>query len=181
MFIGYVKSARQFVLLENLKNRKLMSNSVLPCYKNSNLNRFNHKEEFLDFAHLKFFIHFSVIVSQWTAVLSLLEPHLKERRIRFTSITGQIQPKIRQERINDFNRMNGGVEVMLLSLMAGGVGLNLVGGNHLFIVDLHWNPAMENQACDRIYRVGQTKDVFIHKLVLGKNKFLVLNLGIMFA
>lgn len=52
---------------------------------------------------------------------------------------------------------------MLLSLTAGGVGLNLVGGNHLFLVDLHWNPALEQQASDRIYRIGQTKNVFIHK------------------
>lgn len=69
----------------------------------------------------------------------------------------------RQERVNSFNRKSGGAQVMLLSLTAGGVGLNLVGGNHLFLVDLHWNPALEQQACDRIYRMGQTRDVFIHK------------------
>jgi transcription termination factor 2 len=112
---------------------------------------------------IRYRIYFSVIVSQWTTVLSILEPHLKKRQIRYTSITGQIPPKIRQLRIDDFNRRNAGTQVMLLSLTAGGVGLNLIGGNHLFIVDLHWNPAMENQACDRIYRVGQTKSVFIHK------------------
>lgn len=60
---------------------------------------------------------------------------------------------------------------MLLSLNAGGVGLNLTGGNHLFIIDLHWNPAIENQACDRIYRVGQTKEVFIHKQLCFAAKF----------
>jgi hypothetical protein len=43
-------------------------------------------------------------------------------------------------------------QVMLLSLAAGGVGLNLVGANHLFMLDMHWNPQMESQACDRIYR-----------------------------
>jgi transcription termination factor 2 len=104
-----------------------------------------------------------VVVSQWTTVLELLEPHLNRRRIRHTTINGRIPPKERQKRIDDFNRKNGGAEVMLLSLNAGGVGLNLTGGNHLFIIDLHWNPAIENQACDRIYRVGQTKEVFIHK------------------
>ena len=52
---------------------------------------------------------------------------------------------------------------MLLSLTAGGVGLNLVGGNHLIMVDLHWNPALEAQACDRIYRMGQQKTVYIHR------------------
>ncbi|VDK85488.1 unnamed protein product, partial [Litomosoides sigmodontis] len=70
-----------------------------------------------------------------------------------------------QSRANSFNGTVSGPRVMLLSLTAGGVGLNLVGGNHLFLVDLHWNPALEQQASDRIYRIGQTKNVFIHKLV----------------
>lgn len=54
---------------------------------------------------------------------------------------------------------------MLLSLTAGGVGLNLVGGNHLFLVDLHWNPQLEMQAQDRIYRVGQKKQVNVYKFM----------------
>ena len=54
-------------------------------------------------------------------------------------------------------------QVMLLSLGAGGVGLNLTGANHLFLLDLHWNPQLENQACDRIYRVGQKREVYIHR------------------
>ena len=52
---------------------------------------------------------------------------------------------------------------MLLSLTAGGVGLNLIGGNHLLLLDPHWNPQLESQAYDRIYRVGQKKDVHIYK------------------
>lgn len=57
------------------------------------------------------------------------------------------------------------LQVMLLSLTAGGVGLNLVGGNHLFLVDLHWNPQLEMQAQDRIYRVGQKKQVNVYKFM----------------
>jgi transcription termination factor 2 len=55
------------------------------------------------------------------------------------------------------------LQIMLLSLTAGGVGLNLIGGNHLFLLDPHWNPQLEAQAFDRIYRVGQTKSVHIYK------------------
>ena len=55
------------------------------------------------------------------------------------------------------------LQVMLLSLSAGGVGLNLIGGNHLFLLDPHWNPQLEAQAFDRIYRVGQTKPCHIYK------------------
>lgn len=55
---------------------------------------------------------------------------------------------------------------MLLSLVAGGVGLNLTGANHLILVDPHWNPQLEAQAFDRVYRVGQSKPVQIYKWVL---------------
>ncbi|VDN95218.1 unnamed protein product [Brugia pahangi] len=106
-----------------------------------------------------------VIVSQWTSLLNILEYHLERKKILYTSINGKVSSSDRQNRANSFNMMDSGPRVMLLSLTAGGVGLNLVGGNHLFLVDLHWNPALEQQACDRIYRIGQTKNVFIHKLV----------------
>ncbi|PIC50230.1 hypothetical protein B9Z55_001217 [Caenorhabditis nigoni] len=109
-----------------------------------------------------------VVVSQWTSVLNLIEDHVKENGIRYTSITGQVLVKDRQERVDSFNQEKGGAKVMLLSLTAGGVGLNLCGGNHLIMVDLHWNPALEQQAFDRIYRMGQKKPVFIHRLVTNK-------------
>ena len=73
--------------------------------------------------------------------------------------------KSRGDIVEDFNRTNGGAQIMLLSLAAGGVGLNLVGANHLFLLDMHWNPQLEAQACDRIYRVGQKRDVTIHKFL----------------
>lgn len=54
---------------------------------------------------------------------------------------------------------------MLLSLTAGGVGLNLVGANRMYLLDIHWNPALEQQCGDRIYRVGQTKPVTLYKFL----------------
>ena len=54
---------------------------------------------------------------------------------------------------------------MLLSLTAGGVGLNLIGANHMFLLDIHWNPALEQQCGDRIYRVGQTKPVRLYRFL----------------
>uniref|UniRef100_A0A1I7XYS6 Helicase C-terminal domain-containing protein n=1 Tax=Steinernema glaseri TaxID=37863 RepID=A0A1I7XYS6_9BILA len=107
-----------------------------------------------------------VIVSQWTSMLNIVERHLKKREAPYTSITGAVPTKDRQSRVDSFNLPDGeGAQVMLLSLTAGGVGLNLIGGNHLFLLDLHWNPALENQACDRIYRMGQKKNVYIHKFI----------------
>ena len=68
--------------------------------------------------------------------------------------------------MDSFNAPNRDPKILLLSLTAGGVGLNLVGGNHLLLIDIHWNPQLEVQAQDRIYRFGQRKDVFIYKLVI---------------
>ena len=60
--------------------------------------------------------------------------------------SGQVPTKLRGDIVNDFNREGRGAQVMLLSLGAGGVGLNLVGANHLFLLDMHWNPQLESQA-----------------------------------
>lgn len=70
-----------------------------------------------------------------------------------------------QNVIESFNRPNSGPRILLLSLTAGGVGLNLVGGNYLLLFDIHWNPQLESQAQDRIYRFGQKKNVYVYKLV----------------
>ncbi|XP_068186181.1 transcription termination factor 2 isoform X2 [Antennarius striatus] len=105
----------------------------------------------------------SVIVSQWTSMLRIVAVHLLQMGLRYSIIDGTVNPKHRMDLVEEFNTNPKGPQVMLVSLCAGGVGLNLIGGNHLFLIDMHWNPALEDQACDRIYRVGQTKDVIIHR------------------
>ncbi|KAK7790933.1 hypothetical protein R5R35_005867 [Gryllus longicercus] len=79
-------------------------------------------------------------------------------------LSGAVPVKDRMEVVKNFNRERGN-QVLLLSLTAGGVGLNLTGGNHLFLIALHWNPQLESQAFDRIYRVGQKKPVYIYKFI----------------
>lgn len=103
-----------------------------------------------------------VVVSQWTSMLSIVEQHLKRDKIKYATINGSVPPKERSIIVDLFNAERG-ADVLLLSLQAGGVGLNLIGANHLFLMDIHWNPALEAQAADRIYRVGQKKNVFIHR------------------
>ncbi|KAK2840142.1 hypothetical protein Q5P01_013882 [Channa striata] len=107
----------------------------------------------------------SVIVSQWTSMLNIVAVHLQRMGLRYGVIDGTVNPKRRMDLVEEFNTNPKGPQVMLVSLCAGGVGLNLIGGNHLFLIDMHWNPALEDQACDRIYRVGQQKDVTIHRFV----------------
>ncbi|XP_069862535.1 transcription termination factor 2 [Dipodomys merriami] len=106
----------------------------------------------------------SVIVSQWTSMLKVVALHLKKRGLTHATIDGSVNPKQRMDLVEAFNHSRR-PQVMLISLLAGGVGLNLTGGNHLFLLDMHWNPSLEDQACDRIYRVGQQKDVVIHRFV----------------
>ncbi|CAB1328830.1 unnamed protein product [Coregonus sp. 'balchen'] len=107
----------------------------------------------------------SVIVSQWTSMLRVVAVHLRRMGLSFAVIDGTVNPKRRMDLVEEFNTNPKGPQVMLVSLCAGGVGINLVGGNHLFLMDMHWNPALEDQACDRIYRVGQHRDVTIHRFV----------------
>ena len=96
-------------------------------------------------------------------MLEVTQHHLSKEGLRCCIIRGDVPPQKRMEVVDAFNNDPRGPEVMLLSLRAGGVGLNLVGGNHLFLMDMHWNPALEQQASDRIYRVGQLKDVSVHR------------------
>ncbi|NXQ07178.1 TTF2 factor, partial [Vidua macroura] len=107
----------------------------------------------------------SVVVSQWTSMLQVVAVHLQRLGLKYATVDGSVNPKQRMDVVEEFNNNPKGPQVMLVSLLAGGVGLNLTGGNHLFLLDMHWNPALEDQACDRIYRVGQKKDVVIHRFV----------------
>ncbi|XP_018325824.1 transcription termination factor 2 isoform X1 [Agrilus planipennis] len=108
----------------------------------------------------------AVVVSQWPTLLQLFGIHLKEYGIVFDQFDGSLPMLKRQEVVTKFNDPYSKTRVLLLSLTAGGVGLNLVGANHLLLTDLHWNPQLEQQAQDRIYRVGQKKSVNIYKFMV---------------
>jgi SNF2 family DNA or RNA helicase len=82
--------------------------------------------------------------------------------ISFTKLTGET--KKREEAIERFTR--GEADVFLISLKAGGVGLNLTEADTVIHYDPWWNPAVENQATDRAHRIGQTKAVFVYKLIV---------------
>ncbi|KAM7363018.1 transcription termination factor lodestar [Cochliomyia hominivorax] len=107
----------------------------------------------------------AIVVSQWTSVLNILKTHIEQQGVATLSLDGSIPVKNRQDIVTEFNSEKSHKRVLLLSLTAGGVGLNLVGANHLLLIDLHWNPQLEAQAQDRIYRVGQKKDVIIYKFM----------------
>ncbi len=106
--------------------------------------------------------HRVLIFSQWTKLLDKVEGILKESNIAFGRIDGST--KNRMDIVDAFQTTNA-TPVLLLSLKAAGVGLNLTAADHVYILDPWWNPAVEDQAADRAHRIGQDKPVIVHKLI----------------
>ena len=102
-----------------------------------------------------------LLFSSFTSMLTLIEDELKARDIAWVKLTGQSQK--RDEIIERFT--SGQVPLFLISLKAGGVGLNLPQADTVIHYDPWWNPAVENQATDRAHRIGQKNQVFVYKLV----------------
>jgi SNF2 family DNA or RNA helicase len=102
-----------------------------------------------------------LLFSQFTEMLGLIEVELNRRGILYAKLTGRTRK--RDEVIDAFQ--HGDVPLFLISLKAGGTGLNLTAADTVIHYDPWWNPAVENQASDRAHRIGQTKPVFIYKLV----------------
>ncbi|MDJ0789225.1 MAG: SNF2-related protein [Myxococcota bacterium] len=105
--------------------------------------------------------HKSLVFSQWTALLDRIEPDLKEAGLDFVRLDGSTRD--RSAAVERFQSEDG-PPVFLISLKAGGTGLNLTAADHVFLVDPWWNPAVEDQAADRAHRIGQDRPVFVHRL-----------------
>jgi SNF2 family DNA or RNA helicase len=106
----------------------------------------------------------SLIFTQFAAMGAMLRHHLQEKLgVEALFLHGKTSRKKRDEMIARFQE--GRSPIFILSLKAGGFGLNLTAANHVFHFDRWWNPAVENQATDRAFRIGQKKNVFVHKFV----------------
>ncbi|XP_011362729.1 helicase-like transcription factor isoform X5 [Pteropus medius] len=109
----------------------------------------------------------SLVVSQFTTFLSLIETPLRASGFVFTRLDGSMAQKKRVESIQCFqNTEAGSPTIMLLSLKAGGVGLNLSAASRVFLMDPAWNPAAEDQCFDRCHRLGQKQEVIITKFIV---------------
>jgi superfamily II DNA or RNA helicase len=106
--------------------------------------------------------HKALVFSQWTSLLDLIEPVLQQIGIPFLRLDGSTRD--RAAVVEDF-QTDAGPPVMLISLKAGGTGLNLTAADHVFLCDPWWNPAVEDQAADRAHRIGQERPVMIYRLV----------------
>ncbi|MEQ9407003.1 MAG: SNF2-related protein [Fuerstiella sp.] len=133
------------------------------------LNRGDEEEAYakLDFLipHLTELVaegHKSLVFSQFTSMLSIVRQHLDASGIEYEYLDGQTRD--RERRVNRFQD-DDDCKVFLISLKAGGLGLNLTAADYVFLLDPWWNPAVEAQAIDRAHRVGQTRTVFAYRMI----------------
>ena len=108
--------------------------------------------------------HKALVFSQFLGMLGLIREKLTEQGIPFEYFDGSTSINDRQKAIDNFQN-NDAYRVFLISLKAGGVGLNLTAADYVYIVDPWWNPAVEQQAIDRTHRIGQTKNIFAYRMI----------------
>ncbi len=108
--------------------------------------------------------HKILLFSGYTSMFELIEKELKERKISYFKLTGSTKVEERIKLVEEFNQ-NPEIKVFLISLKAGGTGLNLTGADMVIHYDPWWNASAENQATDRAYRIGQKKSVQVYKLI----------------
>ncbi len=108
--------------------------------------------------------HKMLLFSGYSSMFKYIEEGLKEKGIQYLKLTGQTKVSERMNLVNEFNK-NKNVKVFLISLKAGGTGLNLIGADMVIHYDPWWNLSAENQATDRTYRIGQKRNVQVYKLI----------------
>ncbi|VAI75708.1 unnamed protein product [Triticum turgidum subsp. durum] len=107
----------------------------------------------------------AIVFSQWTGMLDLLEFSLNSNLIQYRRLDGTMSLNSRDKAVKDFNT-DPEVRVMIMSLKAGNLGLNMVAACHVILLDLWWNPYAEDQAIDRAHRIGQTRPVTVSRLTI---------------
>lgn len=109
--------------------------------------------------------HKTIVFSQFTTMLDLIEPHLRHANIRFVRYDGSMRPDAREQSLNSL-KTDKRTRVLLCSLKCGSLGLNLTAASRVVIVEPFWNPFVEEQAIDRVHRLNQTVDVKVFRLTI---------------
>ena len=108
--------------------------------------------------------HKALVFSQFLGMLALIRTELENKGIKYQYFDGSYSAQERETAIRDFQE-NEACSVFLISLKAGGMGLNLTAADYVYLVDPWWNPAVEQQAIDRTHRIGQTKNIFAYRMI----------------
>ncbi|MCK3684142.1 DEAD/DEAH box helicase [Maribellus sp. YY47] len=152
----------QFVVLQGLTRLRQLANHPSLLEKDAGESSGKFDEIFRMLENLVAEKHKVLIFSSFVTHLELLESKIKKQRWKYSKLTGQTTKReevIKQFQENDDNR------IFLISLKAGGVGLNLTEADYVFIIDPWWNPAAEIQAINRAHRIGQDKHVFVYRFI----------------
>ena len=112
--------------------------------------------------------HKILLFSGYTSMFEIIQKQLSERNIKYFKLTGETKVSERIELVEEFNK-NDEIKIFLISLKAGGTGLNLTGADMVIHYDPWWNQSAENQATDRAYRIGQKNNVQVYKLITSNS------------
>lgn len=153
----------QMYILEGLTKLRQICNSTALINEEADYGNYSAKLEILiENIKEKTGNHKILVFSQFVKMLQIVKTRLDDEGISYEYLDGKT--KKRQDNVNNF-QTNENVRVFLISLKAGGTGLNLTEADYVFIIDPWWNPAVENQAIDRCYRIGQTKNVLAYRMI----------------
>ncbi|OYT16897.1 MAG: hypothetical protein B7C24_05345 [Bacteroidetes bacterium 4572_77] len=155
----------KLMVLEGLLRLRQICDSPLLLKEDAYVHSSSAKiSELIRFITQKTADHKILVFSQFVSMLHLIRDELNNRQIDFEYLDGKSSQKQRQQSVENFQNKES-LRVFLVSLKAGGTGLNLTAADYVFIVDPWWNPAVESQAIDRCYRIGQDKKVFAYRMI----------------
>lgn len=157
-----VKKSQMYILQGLTKLRQICNSTALADKKSDYGNHSAKLDELTTHLKEKVNKHKVLVFSQFVGMLQLVKERLDEEGIQFEYLDGQTRN--REEKVNNFQQ-NKAIRVFLISLKAGGTGLNLTEADYVYLIDPWWNPAVESQAIDRCYRIGQDKKVMAYRMI----------------
>ncbi|XP_027125632.2 DNA repair protein RAD5A-like isoform X1 [Coffea arabica] len=161
---GFCPVCRKMITKQELLTAPTQSRFRIDIERNwvesSKVSALLHELEILRLAGSK-----SIVFSQWTAFLDLLQIAFSRSDIQFLRLDGTLNQQQREKVIKQFSEEDN-IMVLLMSLKAGGVGINLTAASNAFVLDPWWNPAVEEQAVMRVHRIGQTEKVMIKRFIM---------------
>jgi non-specific serine/threonine protein kinase len=157
-----INKSQMYILQGLTKLRQICNSTALADKEKDYGNESTKLDELVRHLTEKVSNHKILVFSQFVGMLHLVRERLEQEGILFEYLDGKTQN--REERVNNFQN-NDKIRVFLISLKAGGTGLNLTEADYVYLIDPWWNPAVESQAIDRCYRIGQDKKVMAYRMI----------------
>ncbi len=159
------KDKASFIILNGLMRLRLLANHP-KLINNENADESGKFDEVIRSIHKLISENHKVLVySSFVKHLNLFKTYFEENNIRYEYLIGNANEKQRKQKIKEFQKHDD-IKVFLISIKAGGTGLNLTSADYVFIIDPWWNPAVESQAINRTHRIGQNRNVLAYKFIV---------------